>query len=63
MEFIMAGTAGQAKAANKSAQAAIALGKPETLAGVPRVQKGEIHQMNLREGRQFEEGEGLAMQA
>jgi hypothetical protein len=37
MESIMADTAGQAKAAIKSAPAAIAAGKPETLAGVPQV--------------------------
>ena len=46
----MAGTAGQAKAAIKSAQAAIAAGRPETPAGVPQVQKGEIHQVDLRRG-------------
>ena len=57
----MAGTAGQAKAAIKSAQAAIALGRPETLAGVPQVQKGEIHQVDLRRGP-TSEPEHLAME-
>ena len=58
----MAGTAGQAKAAIKSAQAAIAAGRPETLAGVPQIQKGEIHQVDLRRGPTFEP-EHLAMEA
>ena len=46
----MAGTADQAKPATEPAQAAIAAGRPETLAGVPQVQKGEIHQVDLRRG-------------
>jgi hypothetical protein len=46
----MAGTTGQAKAAIKSAQAAIAAGRAETPAGVPQIQKGEIHQVDLRRG-------------
>ena len=59
----MAGTADQARPATEPAQASIAPGKPETLAGVPQVQKGEIHQLNLRRGLQFKEPEVLAMEA
>jgi hypothetical protein len=47
MEAGQAGTAGQAEAAIKSAPAAIAPGKPETLAGVPQVKKGETQQLKL----------------
>ena len=59
----MAGTADQARPAAEPAQASIAPGRPETPAGVPQVQKGEIHQLNLRRGLQFEEAGVLAMQA
>jgi hypothetical protein len=43
----MAGTADQARPAAEPAQEAIAAGRPETLAGVSQVQKGEMHQLNL----------------
>ena len=59
----MAGTADQAKSATEPAQAAIAAGRPETPAGVPQVQKGEIHQLDLRRGPTFEEPEHLTMEA
>jgi hypothetical protein len=47
MEAGQARTAGRAKAAIKSAPAAIALGKPATLAGVAQVKKGETQQLKL----------------
>jgi hypothetical protein len=50
MEFIMAGTAGQAKAAAEPTQESSSLGRPETPAGVLQIQKGEIHQVDLRRG-------------
>jgi hypothetical protein len=60
MEFIMLGTAEQDKSAAEPTQAAIALGRPETPAGVSQIQKGEIHQVDLRRDPTFEP-EHLAM--
>ena len=63
MEPSMADSAVQAKAGTELAQAAIAPGRPETLAGVPQIQEREMHQLDLRRGLQLEETERLATQA
>jgi hypothetical protein len=52
-EASMATTAEQAKPVPEPTQAAIALGRAETPAGVPQVQKGEIYQLELRRGPTF----------
>jgi hypothetical protein len=62
MESSMAGTTDQASHASEPAQGSIIPGNPETLAMVPNLQKGEIHQLNLG-GPELEDREGLAMQA
>ena len=59
----MAGTADQARPAAEPAQASIAAGRPAIPAGVPQVQKGEMHQLNLRRGLQLEGPEHLAIEA
>ena len=61
MEFIMAGTAGQAKAATESVQASIAEGSPATPIGVLKAQKGEMHQEDQRRGPQLEGSEYLSL--
>jgi hypothetical protein len=63
MESSMAGTKDQARPETEPAQASIAAGRPETLAGVPQVHKGEVHQLDMRRGLQFEVTEHPAMQA
>jgi len=46
----MARPAGQAKAGTEPAQAAIAPGRPETPAGVPRVRKREVYHLKPKAG-------------
>jgi hypothetical protein len=55
----MVGTADQARPGTEPAQASITPGRPETLAGV----QGEIRQLELRRGPQFDDLEHLAIQA
>jgi len=63
MESSMAGTVDQTTPATNPTQAAIATGRPATPAWVSQVQKGEMHQLNLRRGLQLEGPEHIAMQA
>jgi Ni,Fe-hydrogenase I small subunit len=63
MESSMAGAADQARPAAEPAQAAIAAGRTATSAGVPQIQKGEMHQLNLKRVLQLEGPEHLPMQA
>ena len=59
----MAGAANQTRPATDLVKAAIAAGRPETLAMVSQVRKGEIHQVDLMRDLQFEGPEYLAMEA
>jgi len=63
MESILAAMADQAEPATEPAQAATSPGRPEALAGLPQVQKGEIHSLDLRRGLASADSEHLTEDA